>query len=255
MFIGFFKVTLYDPLYNGLVFLVSVVPFADVGIAVIILTVLVKLVLFPLSIKMVKTQLAVRELEPELKKIKAKHKEDQPEQARQTMALYKERGVNPFSGFLLLLIQFPIIISLYFVFLNGGFPEIDTELLYSFIKIPQSINMDFLGLINVGEKSLILGLLAGITQYFQLKLSLPPMKPRENGSTPSFKEDMARSFNIQMRYIMPVVVFVIAYVISAGVALYWTTSNIFAIGQEIYVRKNIKNKSKNMVQTGSQTPQ
>ncbi len=241
MIIDFFRVTIFEPLYNGLIFLISVVPFADVGIAVITLTILVKLLLFPLSIKMVKTQLAVRELEPELKKIKEKYKDDQPEQARKTMSLYKERGVNPFTGILLLIIQLPIIFSLYFVFFRGGFPDVRMDILYSFVKVPETVNMMFLGILDVGGKSMFLAVLTGATQFYQMRLSLPPMKPRGSGPQ-TLKEDLARSFNIQMRYIMPLVIAGVAYVFSAAVALYWTTSNLFAIGQEIYVRKRIKNK-------------
>jgi YidC/Oxa1 family membrane protein insertase len=235
-----FSVMFYNPLYNGLVFLISVVPFADVGMAVITLTVVVKLFLFPLSIKMVKTQLAVKALEPELTKLKEVHKNDKQEQARQTMALYKKRGVNPFSGFLLILIQLPIIFALYFVFLRGGLPSINEDLLYSFVSTPDKINMDFLGLIDMSMRSIMLAFLAGVTQYFQIKFSLPPMKPR--GNIPSLKEDLARSFHIQMRYVMPIIVFSVAYVISSAVALYWLTSNLFAIGQEIFVRRKIKKK-------------
>ena len=250
MIIDFFRVTVYEPLYNGLIFLISVVPYADVGIAVIILTVMVKLLLFPFSIKMVKTQMAVRELEPELKKIKEKFKKDQSEQARQTMALYKTKGVNPFTGILLLFIQLPIILSLYFVFYRGGLPEINLDILYSFVKIPETINMIFLGILDMGGKSALFAFLAGATQFYQMKLSLPPMKPKGKGPQ-TLKEDLARSFNIQMRYIMPIIVIVIAYVISAAIALYWTTSNLFAICQEIYVKKNIKNKPKNVENVAS----
>ena len=231
----------FNPIYNGLIFLLDVVPFIDVGIAVILVTVIVKLILFPFSLKMVKTQLAVKALEPEITKLKETHKDDKQEQAKQTMALYKERGVNPFSGFLLILVQIPVIFGLYWVFLRGGLPEINMDILYSFISAPEKINMNFLGLIDVAKKSVFLALLAGGTQYFQIKYSLPPMKARQEGKA-SLKEDLARSFHIQMRYVMPIIVFSIAYAISAAVAIYWTTSNLFAIGQEIYVRKTIKNK-------------
>jgi YidC/Oxa1 family membrane protein insertase len=230
----------YNPIYNGLIYLLDVVPFIDVGIAVILVTIIVKLILFPFSLKMVKTQLAVKALEPDINKLKEEHKKDKQEQARQTMALYKEKGVNPFSGFLLILIQIPVIFALYWVFLKGGFPEINMDILYSFIATPEKINMNFLGLIDVAQKSLLLAFFAGATQYFQIKFSLPPMKAR--GDNSSLKEDLARSFHIQMRFVMPIIVFAIAYAISAAVALYWTTSNLFAIGQEIYVRKKIKNK-------------
>jgi YidC/Oxa1 family membrane protein insertase len=234
-----FNTVFFNPIYNGLIFLLNV-PFIDVGIAVILVTVVVKLILFPFSLKMVKTQLAVKALEPHITKLKEDHKNDKQEQARKTMALYKEKGVNPFSGFLLILIQIPVIFALYWVFLRGGLPEINMDILYSFTPIPENINMNFLGLIDVSKKSILFALFAGTTQYFQIKYSLPPLKAR-NGKT-SLKDDLARSFHIQMRYVMPIIVFSIAYAISAAVAIYWTTSNLFAIGQEIYVRKKIKNK-------------
>lgn len=237
-----FNTVFFNPIYNGLIFLLDTVPFIDLGIAVILVTVVVKLILFPFSLKMVKTQLAVKALEPHITKLKETHKEDKQEQARQTMALYKEKGVNPFSGFLLILIQIPVIFALYWVFVRGGLPEVNTDILYSFVSVPESINMNFLGLIDISSKSILFALFAGITQYFQIKFSLPPMKERSGKS--SLKEDLARSFHIQMRYVMPIIVFSVAYAVSAAVAIYWTTSNLFAIGQEIYVRKTIKNKYK-----------
>ena len=243
MISNFFTNAVYNPLYNGLVFLINTVPYADVGIAVILLTIFVKFILFPLSIKAVRTQLSMRKLEPELKKIKEKHKKDQQELARQTMALYKENGVNPFSSILLIFIQIPIIFGLYWVFFKGGLPVINTDILYSFVKEPSLVNMNFLGLVEVSERSAILAIFAGITQYFQIKLSLPPMKERPD--KPSIKDDLARSFNIQMRYVMPFIVFFVSYAISAAIALYWTTSNLFSIGQEIFVRRNIREKFNN----------
>ena len=102
--------------------------------------------------------------------------------------------------------------------------------------------MNFLGLIDVSTKSVLFALLAGATQFFQIKYSLPPMKERVGKA--SLKDDLARSFHIQMRYVMPIIVFSVAYAISAAVAIYWTTSNLFAIGQEIYVRKTIKINTK-----------
>jgi len=235
-----FNLVFFNPIYNGLIFLLDTVPFIDVGIAVILVTVVVKLILFPFSLKMVKTQLAVKALEPHITKLKETHKDDKQEQARRTMALYKEKGVNPFSGFLLILVQIPVIFALYWVFVRGGLPQVNTDILYSFVSIPDSINMNFLGFIDVSAKSVLFALFAGATQFFQIKYSLPPMKERVGKA--SLKDDLARSFHIQMRYVMPIIVFSVAYAISAAVAIYWTTSNLFAIGQEIYVRKKIKNK-------------
>src|SRR3989344_5483416 len=187
--IEFFRTILYEPLYNGLVFLVGVVPYGDVGLSVIVLTVFVRLVLFPLSHKSTKAQAQMKAIEPEVKKIKEQHKDDRQEQAKKTMELYKKHGVNPFSGILFVIIQLPVIISLYWVFYGGlsnGFSE---DALYSFVKIPESFNSNFLGFIDLFGKSVILAALAGGTQYFQLKLSMPKVetKPSQD-SKPSFKD-------------------------------------------------------------------
>ncbi|MAF59703.1 hypothetical protein CL631_02565 [bacterium] len=239
MIVDVFSTFITDPLYNGLIFLISTVPFADVGVAVIILTTVVKIILLPLAHKSIKTQAIVRKIDPEMKEIREKYKKDRQEQARQTMDLYKKYGINPLSGLLLIIIQIPIILGLYLVFLKGGLPEINPERLYSFITSPEIVNMNFLSLIDMGGRSLILALIAGVAQFVQVRLSLPKVTRTEN---PTLKEDLMHSFNIQMRYVLPVIVALIAYFISAAVALYWATSNLFAIGQEIFVRRKIIEK-------------
>ena len=237
-----FNFLLYNPLYNALIFFISVAPYASAGIAVILLTVVVKLVLFPLSLKAVKTQVLMRELEPELTKIKKQYEKDKQEQARRTMVLYKEKGVNPFSGFLVILIQLPIIFALYFVFFRGGLPTIDPALLYSFVTPPSRVNMEFLWVPDIAGRSVVLALLVSVTQYFQINLTMPPLKPRDKNA--SLKDDLARSFQLQMRYVMPLIVFGVAYFISAAIALYWTTSNLFAIAQEVFVLKKHRGPKK-----------
>lgn len=235
-----FHVFFYDPIYNALVFLLSVVPFADVGVAIILLTVLVKLALFPLSIKAVRTQMLVRELEPEMKALKEKYKKDKQEQARKMMELYRDKKLNPFASLLVILIQLPIIIALYFVFFRGGLPVLDEDLLYSFMPRPEEINMLFVGFVDMASKSAWLAALAGVTQFFQARLSLPPLKPKAKNEQPSFSDDFARSMGVQMRYVFPVLMVVVAYVTSAAIALYFVTSNLFAILQELYVRRHVK---------------
>jgi len=243
MISAFFNATVYNPLYNGLVILMNAIPWADVGVVVIIFTIIVKLVLFPLAQKSVKTQVAVRAIDPELKRIREKYKNNREEQARKTMDLYKKHGINPFSGFVLILIQLPIIFALYFIFLRGGLPMINTEILYSFVTVPTSVDVEFLGILNVFDRSIVLALLTGISQYVQGKLVMPKPQPRKKGKAVSLKDDMARSMQLQMRYVMPVIVAVIAYTLPAIVAIYWTTSNIFTIFQEIFVRKRFDKNS------------
>jgi len=226
---------LYGPLLNALAFLVSIVPGGDVGIAVIILTLFVKTALFPLSQKSIESQIKMNLLAPELKKIK-EGGASKEEQARQTFNLYKQHKTNPFSGCLLVLIQIPIIFALYYVFLKGI--NLDGDLLYSFIHAPEHVNTFFLGMLDIGKKSLILAVLAGVSQYFQAHLMPKPTIPEK--PTGSFQENFTKSMHTQMKYVFPFVVAFIAYSVSGAVALYWITSNIFAIGQQMYANKKRK---------------
>lgn len=235
----------YNPLYNGFIFLSSILPWADLGVIIILFTIIIKLILFPFSIKAVKTQQAVKKIEPEIKKIKERNKKDKQAQAAEMMALYKEQKIKPLSGFLLILIQLPIIFAMYFIFLRGGLPEINLEILYSFIHSGTSINTLFLGFMDVTEKSLVLGLLTGITQFFHTRLTLSKTTtPTTKFGQGSMKEDFARTMKLQMKYALPVFVAFIAYTLSAAIALYWTTSNIFHILQELYVSKIIRKDDK-----------
>ncbi len=248
--IGFFHDTLYQPLYNGLVFLIDVLPGADVGLAVLFLTVAVKLILLPLSEKAVATQLNMKRLEPELNEIKNKYKDNKEKQAEAMLNFYREHKINPLASFLVILIQMPIIISLYYVFYKGGLPEVNQELLYSFVKVPTEVDMNFLG-IDIAGKSLIFAILVGVSQFFQMKLSVPSMPPREiKKGPPSLKEELARSMNLQMRYVLPVFVAIVAFNISGAVGLYWTTSNIFAIGQELYIRRKYASLKAEIAENG-----
>lgn len=220
-----------------MVFLLNVTPYGDIGLAIVIFTIIVKFAILPLSKKAIKAQVRIKELEPKISEVKKAYENNKELQAQKIMALYKENNVNPFSGFLLILIQLPIIFALYFVFLKGGLPDIDTELLYSFVSVPSIINENFIGLIDISGKSFVLAALTGISQFFQIRFSIPQMTKRPENA--SFMDDLGRSMHIQMKYVMPAVIAVFAYNLSAFVALYWTTSNLFAIIQEILVRKNI----------------
>ncbi|MEK7460468.1 MAG: YidC/Oxa1 family membrane protein insertase [Patescibacteria group bacterium] len=235
---GIFFSTFYQPLYNALAYLISVVPGGNVGIAIIFLTIGVRIILLPLSHKSVVSQARMREIAPHVEKLKEKHKNDKQEQARKMLELYKEHGINPFSGCLLVLIQLPVIFALYFVFFKG-LPNLNPEVLYSFVSSPAVVSMAFLGIALTG-KSFLLAFLAAVSQYYQIKLSLPLLPPRAKNAPPSFKDDFARSFNLQMRYMLPAIVLVVSYMISAAIALYWVTSNLFSIGHELYVKRTAK---------------
>lgn len=228
----------YNPLYNGLIFLADILPWADLGIIIILFTVIIKLILLPLSIKSIKTQQAVKKIAPEIDAIKKKHKNDKQQQALATMDLYKKHNIRPFSGILPVFIQIPILFALYFIFWKGGLPEIKVELLYPFVKEPELIKILFLGSINLTQKSLLLGILTGATQFLQTRLSLGAYKKEtKSGKERSMKDDFMNTMKLQMRFVLPIMFGFIAYQLSAGIALYWTTSNIFHILQELYVKK------------------
>ncbi len=229
----------FDPIYNSLVLFIDIVRNGDVGIAIICTVVLVKTIILPVSLKAARTQLAMRELEPKLARIKEEYKDKRELQATKTMELFKEAKVNPFSSILLLFIQIPIVIALYFAVSSGGgvkLPAINTAILYSFIPVPDFSNMVFLGFMDITAKSLPLALIAGFTQFIHTKLSLPVQKERDPKAEPNFKDDFARTMQMQMRYVMPLLIFFVAYTISAAIALYFTISNLMAIAQEYVVR-------------------
>lgn len=232
-------------MYNGLIFLIDVLPWADAGIAIIVFTLIVKLILFPLSKTSVYTQLKMKKVEPELRAIKEKYsgKDQRQEQAKQTMEFYKREGIRPFAGIILIFIQLPIIFALYKVFLQPGLPNIDASLLYSFVSIPQNININFLGIFDISGKSIVLALIAAVSTFFQIRFSMPPMPPKKvvspgASAKPNFQEDLMRGMNIQMRYVFPVIAFFISWSISGAIALYWITSNLFTIAQELVIRKS-----------------
>ena len=107
--------------------------------------------------------------------------------------------------------------------------------LYSFVTVPDFVNVKFFGILDIAKTSYVMPFLAALTQFFQMKLSIPPIKKNEMGNT--FKDNLAKSMNVQMRYVMPVFIFFIGLKLSSAIAIYWTTMNVFAIVHEAIVRK------------------
>ncbi len=240
MISSFFNTVFYQPLYNGLIYLMGILPFFDAGVIVILFTIIVKLIMFPLSIKATKAQIEMKEIEKDLQKIKEQYPDKQI-QTQKTIELYKEKNINPFAGFFVLLLQLPIIIALYQIFLKSGLPTINIELLYSFVSAPLSIKMSFLGLIDIAGKSVVLALFAGVSTYFQISYATPITNKDESvKSKPSMQDDVMKMMQTQMKYVFPVLVTFISWSVSAAVSIYWITSNVFTIGQELYIRKHIR---------------
>ncbi len=237
MFTSLWNTVVYEPLYNGLIFLTNIVPYHDVGFAIIILTILVKTALFPLSRKAVLSQMEMKKLEGPLQALKEKYGKDRTKLSQETMALYKEHGVNPVAGCLPAILQIPFIIGLYVVFLKGV--VIDPVHLYGFIPHPETLNTLFLGLVELGEKNHILfALLAGASQ-FGYALSSAKNTPAHTGPAKNTQEEFARAMQVQMKYVFPAMITVMAYQFSVAVALYWVVGNIVSIIQDVWVRRSL----------------
>ena len=130
MFGYLYNTVIFYPLYNGLIFLFNSFHWMDAGVAVILFTLIIRLVLFPLSRKMVVTQIKMREIQPQLDQIKIDYKDDKQAQGVKTLEAYKKNGVNPFSGLFLTFIQLPIMYALNSVFIRSGLPVVNTAILY-----------------------------------------------------------------------------------------------------------------------------
>lgn len=230
-----FKTIFFNPLYNALVFLSAVIPGHSIGLAIIALTLIIKILLLPLYHRLWQTQNILKTIEPELKLIKEKYASSKEEQARQTMALYKKHHLNPLSGLVIMLIQLPILLALFYVFRDSF--NFHPDLLYSFVTAPETLNTKLFGMFELTSRNYFLSVLTGLTQFIQMKLALPPMPPRVPGAIATTKDpltDFKTMMNWQMRYFMPVLIVFISLGLPGAVTLYWVTSNLFSIGHELW---------------------
>jgi YidC/Oxa1 family membrane protein insertase len=235
--INFFYIILYQPLFNALVLLYNYIPGHDFGIAIVFLTLVIRFILFPISIKAINSQKGLQKLQPKIQELQKKYKDDKEKQAKEILELYKSEKINPFSGLLLALIQLPILIALYQVFWNGLNPK-ELMALYSFVANPGQINALFVHLIDLSKPNLILAILAGLTQYFQTKMVLPKNGPtaEKKGNGPDFSQVMQK----QMVYFLPVFTVIILVSLPSALGLYWTVSGLFSVVQQYFVLKEDK---------------
>ena len=240
MISAFFHAVFYNPIYNALVALVAFIPGGDVGVAIILVTIGIRLILLPFSLSAARTQRAMKILEPMIKELKEKHKGDKEKEALETLALYREAHVNPFASILTVFIQIPVLLALYWVFYYEPFStlsSINTSRLYAFTPIPHAISLQFLGIISVAGKSIVLAALAGLTQFLQAHLTLSgTMKPSD---TKGMQNDFQRIMGMQLKYVFPFLIATISYTTSGAVALYFITTNLVGSLQEWHVRRTL----------------
>jgi len=203
-------------------------------LAIIILTLVIRFILYPLSVKAVHSQKSLQKLQPKILEIQKKYKDDKEKQARETFALYKNEKINPFSGLLLALIQLPILIALYQVFWKG-LNQKELSILYSFIVNPGQIDPLFLNIIDLSKPNIILAILAGLVQYFQTKMMLP--KTIKNTSNENKGPDISQMMQKQMLYFMPIFTVIILISLPSALGLYWAVSGLFSIVQQYLIFK------------------
>lgn len=230
----------YQPLLNLLVFVYNVIPGHDIGLAIIAITVLIRLALYPFSTKSIKAQKSMTDLQPKINEVKAKYKDDKQKQAQELMELYKREKINPFSSCLPLLIQLPFLIAIYEVF-RTGLTNGALNLVYPFISNPGTINPVAFGFFDLSKPNWILAVVTGAAQYWQAKMFITK-RPEVKGEG-SKDEDMAAMMNKQMVYMMPIITIIIGISLPSGLVLYWLiTTAITGLQQIITMRQMDREK-------------
>ncbi len=222
-----FTEVLYRPLFNLVVFIYNILPGNDFGLAILVLTVLVRVVFLPLTIKTQRSQKALNELNPKINEIKEKYKKDTQTQSAEILKLYKENKVNPLAGCLPLLIQIPILIALYRAFMAGLNGD-SLSLLYSFVQNPGQINPISLGFIDITVKNRILAVIAGGAQFIQMRQNVRSM----SGAT---KE--VQAMNSQMLYMFPIMIIIIGWSLPAGLIIYWIAATLVSLAEQLIIKR------------------
>ena len=225
--ITIFNTVLYRPLFNGLILFYLYVPGHNFGVAVILLTLLLRFLLYPLTLKSLKSQKALQELQPEIQKIQSKYK-DKQKQAEALMKFYREKKFNPLGGCLPVLIQMPLLIALYRVFWKGLQSQ-QAGLLYDFVPLVGTINPIFLG-IDLSAPNMVLAVLAAVGQFFPSKMIMPKtdLKKKSTQKAGQFSQGMQK----QMLYLFPILTLFILWRLPSAIGLYWVVTVAFSIIQQ-----------------------
>ncbi|MBD3361003.1 membrane protein insertase YidC [Candidatus Peregrinibacteria bacterium] len=240
----------YRPIYNALIFLTYIMPKHDLGLAIILLTIIIRTILLIPSQKSMKSQKRLQEIQPRLEKIKEKYKGDQQKIATETMAVWKEAKVNPMGSCLPILLQFPFLIAIFYA-IKGGLNPDNAYLFYTeYANFSLAdINVKFMGLLDLTKTNIyVLPLIVGGLQFVQMKLTMSrnlqkkKKKEKDKGKEKK-KNEMAMATNT-MTYIMPVMIAVFTASLPAGIGIYWGTSTIYGIVQQIIVNREGETKNK-----------
>ena len=225
---------LYKPLLNILMLLYVYIPGHDFGVAIIVLTLIIRVILFPSYVQTLKSQWELKKIQPKIDEMKKLYKDDKAKQSQEMMKIYQEHKVNPMASCLPLIIQLPILYALYRVF-SVGLTTDGLNHLYSwFPHVPETINTTFLAFtgipwlqVNLAVPNIGLAITAGVVQLIQSWL-MTKFQPTQG-------EGIAKAVNMQMVYLFPVMTAFIAWSLPAALAIYWVATTAFTILQQLIV--------------------
>jgi YidC/Oxa1 family membrane protein insertase len=230
-----FDILIYQPLFNILIVLYQWL--GDFGFAVIALTLLIRFLLYPLAAESIRVQKITAAIQPRMKEIQEKYKNEKEKQAQLMMELWKENKINPLSSIGLLLVQLPILWGLYRVFWDG-FKDGSLSLLYGFVHNPGSVDPLFFGTINLAMAFPAFAVAAGILQFIQVKMMMPPKPAAESvKKEKSQSEQFAAMMQTQSMYVFPAITVLIFWNLPAALGLYWIVTSVFSIAQQYYILK------------------
>lgn len=228
-----FKTYLYQPILNALLFLNDEV--GSLGLAIILLTLAIRLVLLPLTLPAMKSQSKIKDLKPELDKLKEKYKDDKLGLQQAQVALYKEHKINPAAGCLPYIAQFAVLIALYRVFidyLNGGNIANTTFLWFDLTKPDQLRILPIVAALS----QLVMGLMIAPAADASAEKALATnTKTTKDDKKADDMADMAASMQQQMIFLMPAMTGFLAWGFPSGLGLYWVISTIFSVVQQYFV--------------------
>ncbi|MBU0766336.1 YidC/Oxa1 family membrane protein insertase [Patescibacteria group bacterium] len=237
-----FRAFISKPLLNLLILIASFMPGYNLGLAIIILTVLVKLVLFIPTQKGLEGQRRMQAVQPKLEEIKKKYKDDPKRMQAETMKVWKEHNVNPMQSCLPILIQMPVLIGLFFVIRDGSVLELSRHLIYgAYQDLSWTWGTNFLGLHLTEPNIYVMPPLLVVLQFAQMKLSFAiSKKKKETKETKESKVEKKDPQAMQQRvmlYGLPFMIGFFALKFPAAVSLYWAVSTLFAVGQQLVVNR------------------
>lgn len=230
-----FDILFYHPFFNALIFLYNSLPFHDLGLAIIILTIIVKALLWPISWQQLKAQKGLQDLQPKIKALQQQYKDDKQALGVAQMKLFSEHKINPLTSCLPSLVQIPFLIALFYTFING-LKEHDFSILYPFMVAPASFQEAFLGTFSLtADHNIPLAIVVAATQFAQAWMLLPKTPAHVKGSG---DEDMTAAMNKQMTYMMPIMTGYFSYIFPSGLGLYWIVQSLLSIAQQwLFLRK------------------